>query len=88
VLHCNARSLDCRGDAHPPRQCDLIRGILNLLAAQASYPKQQIAREAMMQWRDSMVDRPEEHSAGYLGGWIASGLMVLAAIGVAYHFGL
>jgi hypothetical protein len=41
-----------------------------------------------MQWRDSMVDRPDEHSGGYVGGWIASGLMVLAAICVAYHFGL
>jgi hypothetical protein len=41
-----------------------------------------------MQWRDSMVEQPEEHSAGYLGGWIASGLMVFGAICVAYHFGL
>jgi hypothetical protein len=41
-----------------------------------------------MQWRDSMVEQPEEHSGGYLGGWIASGLMVFGAICVAYHFGL
>ncbi len=41
-----------------------------------------------MQWRDSMVDRPEEHSTGYAGGWIASGLMVLATVYLVYHFGL
>jgi|HubBroStandDraft_3_1064219.scaffolds.fasta_scaffold464312_2 hypothetical protein len=41
-----------------------------------------------MQWRDSMVDRTEEHSAGYAGGWIVSGLMLLATIYMVYHFGL
>ncbi len=38
-------------------------------------------------WRDTMVDRPEAHEAGYAGGWIFSGLMALATVGLAYYFG-
>ncbi len=72
----------------PPYPRDFIRRTLNLFAVQASYPKQQIAREAIMHWRDSMVDRPEEDSGGDVGGGITSGLMVAGAILVAYHFGL
>ena len=40
-----------------------------------------------MQWRDTMVDRPEEHEAEYAGGWVASGLMVLATVYIVYYFG-
>ncbi len=40
-----------------------------------------------MQWRDTMVDRPEENVADYAGGWIVSGLMVLATVYLVYHFG-
>ena len=48
-----------------------------------------IAQEASMSdhWYDTMVDRPEAHEAGYAGGWVASGLMVLATVYIVYYFG-
>ncbi len=36
---------------------------------------------------DTMVDRPETHDSSYAGGWIASGLMVLATVYIVYYFG-
>ena len=40
-----------------------------------------------MRLPDTMVDRPEAHEAGYAGGWIASGLMLLATVYLVYYFG-
>jgi hypothetical protein len=47
-------------------------------------------QEAIMaHWRDTMVDRPEmDHPVEYAGGWVVSGLMVLATIFLVYHFGI
>jgi len=51
------------------------------------FKERKIAREATMHLPDTMVDRPEAHDSSYAGGWIASGLMVLATIFIVYYFG-
>jgi hypothetical protein len=53
------------------------------------YPSEKFQEADMAHWRDTMVDRPEvDHPAEYAGGWVVSGLMVLATIFLVYHFGV
>ena len=42
----------------------------------------------MDHWHDTMVDRPEPSSAGYLAGWTISGLAVIATIVFVWVLGI
>jgi hypothetical protein len=42
----------------------------------------------MSEWRDTMVDRPQDDDAAYMTGWTISGLAVLGAIITVWVFGI
>jgi hypothetical protein len=42
----------------------------------------------MSDWRDTMVDRPQDDDNAYMAGWTISGLAVLGAIVTVWVFGI
>ena len=42
----------------------------------------------MSDWRDTMVDRPQDDDTAYMTGWTISGLAVLGAIVTVWLFGI
>jgi hypothetical protein len=42
----------------------------------------------MSEWRDTMVDQPQDDDTAYLTGWTISGLAVLGAIVTVWVFGI
>jgi hypothetical protein len=42
----------------------------------------------MSEWRDTMVDHPQDDDTAYLTGWTISGLAVLGAIVTVWVFGI
>jgi hypothetical protein len=62
---------------------------LNRQSLPATYPREQILREAAMtHWNDTMVDRPESDGAIYATGWSISALAVLGVIIAVWIFGI
>jgi len=42
----------------------------------------------MSDWRDTMVDRPQDDDRAYMTGWTISGLAVLGAVVTVWVFGI
>jgi hypothetical protein len=62
---------------------------LNLVRSGATYPAGGSLKEALMtEWRDDMVDRPDNDEGAYAAGWTVSGLAVLGAIVALWVFGI